>query len=590
MKKLLSIILVLILTMSLFAGCNTQEDAPIEEEEVVIELTESEKFDAFLQRLAVEALESSPITATFTLGDLEANGLFELASELDHIDLEEYGEAIATTREELIELEAFNYDELSKSQQLNYDLAKFNIDHSLAMSDFLYIDNVIQPSAGVQVNFPLALMQIEFESREEIDAFVLRVKEVPRLFDEVVIYEQERFELGYGLPGYLYDEVVEQIDAMLVEPEDFMMYLSFVDRIDAFEGLTDEERDAYKSEYLDIVTNELYPAFEVLKDQALAMNGSTASGSISEWADGRDYYDALVKYKTSDELDVEGLEAWASDQITELTIAFQNMYASNPEIFDMDFENIFPEYESLDEIYDIVDEVYKTEFMDYGVTFATENIIPEYLEEHLAAGFYFPVTVDGEDYGNMFLQADDYDEVTEDTVILYYHENIPGHHLYYSYISTSDEPLFRKMNEYLTYEEGWATYVQNLSFSHMGLPEGVDEFFLMNSAYSNAFLVLIDIKLHYEGLSVEEVKNEMMMLGFDEEGADSTITRMISKPGEMIHYMFGEYKMSQMKETFIEVKGDEYDVKDFHDFILSHYGLPFYVLEDELEDMRVVVQ
>lgn len=590
MKKLLSYLLILTLALSLFAGCETKEEVIEEVKEEVVELTEGEKFDVYLDRLAKEALENSPLTATFTLGDLEANGLFELASQLDHIDLEDYKLQVETTKGELEELLAFNYEELTVEQQRNYDLAKFNIDHSLAMSDFMYIENLIQPNAGVQVNFPLALMQIEFESREEIDAFVLRVKEVPRLFDEVVAYEQERFELGYGLPGYLYDEVAEQIDAMLVEPENYMMYLSFVDRVDAFEGLTDEERDAYKSEYLDIVSNELYPSFEALKNQALAMNGSTATGSISEWPDGKDYYNELVKYKTSDEFDVEGLEAWAAGEITAITLEFQNILAKNPDILEMDFESVFPSYESLDDVYEIVDKVYKTEFMDYGVTFATENIIPEYLEEHLAAGFYFPVTVDGEDYGNMFLQASDYDEVTEDTVILYYHENIPGHHLYYSYISQSDEPLFRKMNEFLSYEEGWATYVQNLAFSHLGLPEGLDTFFQLNMAYSNAFMVLIDIKLHYEGLSVEEVKNEMLMLGFDEEGVESSLNRMISKPGEMIHYMFGEYKMSQLKETFIEVKGDDYDAKEFHDFILSHYGLPFFILEAELEAMRPVAE
>jgi len=586
MKKILSFLLILILVMSLFVGCNKQETEEKSNEVEEVSLTESEKFDVFLDRLAKEALENSPLTATFTLGDLEKNGLFELASQLDHIDLEQYVEDVDIIKAELQELLAFNYDDLSKAQQINYELAKFNIDHSLAMSDFLYIENLIQPSAGVQVNFPLALMQIEFESKAEIDAFVLRVKEVPRLFDEVVDYEKERFELGYGLPGDLYDEVVEQIDAMLVEPKDYMMYLSFVDRIDAFEDLTNEERETYKTNYLDIVTNDLYPSFEALKTQALAMNGSTATGSISEWPDGKEYYNELVKYKTSDELDVAGLEAWALDEIAKITLEFQKLLSENPEILDMDFENVFPSYESLDDIYEIVNEVYKTEFYDYGVTFATENIIPEYLEEHLAAGFYFPITVDGEDYGNMFLQASDYDEVSEDTVILYYHENIPGHHLYYSYISKSDEPLFRKMNEYLTYEEGWASYVQNLSFAHMGLPEGLDTFFQLNMAYSNAFMVLIDIKLHYEGLSVDEVENEMLVLGFDAEGAESSMNRMISKPGEMIHYMFGEYKMNQMKDTFIEIKGDNYDPKDFHDFILSHYGLPFYILETELDEMR----
>jgi len=385
------------------------------------------------------------------------------------------------------------------------------------------------------------------------------------------------------VPGFLYKEVVEQIEAMLVEPENYMMYLSFVDRIDEFEGLSEDEKESYKTDYLEIIRNEIYPAFEVLKKQAIIMSLSTNSGSVSEWTDGKEYYNALVKYKTADELDVEGLKAWANDELESIVTSFQALTSKYPDLMSMNLNNAFPSYDSIDEVYEIVNEVYKTEFLDYGVTFASENIIPDYLEKHLAAGFYFPITIDGEDYGNMFLQASDYDEITADTVILYYHENIPGHHLYYSYISKSDQPMLRKMNEYLPYEEGWASYVQNLAFGHLGLEDGVDEFFQLNSAYTNAFMVLMDIKFHYDGISIDELTNELLSLGYEAESVDGIVNRMISKPGEMIHYMFGEYKMNELKKMYKEKMGKDYDVKLFHDFILYHYGLPFYIVENEMD-------
>jgi len=546
---------------------------------------DNEPFNVFIQEMAMAELEYSPLTATFTFGDLKEEGLFDLASELDHLDLGDHEVMIAGKKDELEELEAFEWGSLSRSQQTDYKLAKFNLENEIRLGEYEYIDNLIQPTSGIQVEFPLALMQIELETKDEIDAFIERIRKLPRLFDEVIAYEQERYEKGYGLPGYLYTEAAEQIDAMLVDPESFMMYLSFVDRIDAFEGLSEDEKKEYKKTYLALVKTDLYPAFEAIKEQSLRMSDSKAGGSISEWKDGKAYYEDLVAYKTSGEMDVEALEEWASAELSKAITGFQTAIEEYPDLEYMDYNAVLPIYNSIDDVYDMVERIYQAEFLDYGVSLASENIIPKYLEEHLAAGFYFPVTIDGEDYGNMFLRQDEYNNVTADTAILYYHENIPGHHLYYSYIANSDASLYRKMNEYLPYEEGWANYVQNQAFNYMGLPEGAAKFYKLNSAFANAFMVLIDIKFHYEGLSIDEVTKELMDIGYDEETVTSVVNRMICKPGEMIHYMYGEYKMNAFKREYEEKMGDAFDIKSFHEFILNHYGLPFFVVEEDINNL-----
>lgn len=548
-----------------------------------VTVTEGLRFDAFLEQMAKDALESSPLTATFTLGDLEKEGLKELSSQLDHLSLDSMEEGLQRSETNLKTLESIDKEQLSESQQINYELAKFNLTHEATLGKYEYIQSLIQASSGIQVDFPLALMQIEFESKDEIDAFLLRVQEFPRLVDEVIAYEQERYSKGYALPGYIYGQVVQQIDDMLVEPENFLMVLSFTDRIDQFEGLSDTEKGHYKSSYLHIINEQIYPAMEKLRDQAASMESSEASGSISDWPDGKAYYEDLVGYMTSDELDVQGLEEWATNEINTITTQFQTLINADPQILDIDFEAAFPTYKSIEEIYAAINKVYKKDFNDYGITFATENIIPQYLEDTLPAGFYFPITVDGEDYGNMYLQQKDYDQPTADTLMLFYHENIPGHHLYYSYISKSDEPLYRKMNEYLAYEEGWATYCQNLALSNMGLDDSLAQFFELNNAYTNAFMVLMDIQLHYYGKSVDEIKQQFLSLGYDETSIDSMVDRMISKPGETIHYMYGSDKITEWRTAFEDAKGPFFDPKEFHDFVLSHYGLPFFVVEAQMK-------
>lgn len=557
------------------AGCSAIEKK--------VTVTETQRFDVFLEDMAKNALKSSPLTATFTLGDLQKEGLYDLASQLDHISIEEAEDNIQQNATYLETLKSFDLSALSEQQKLNYALAEFNLTAGDELVHYMYIQNLLQASSGIQVDFPLALMQIEFESKEEIDAFILRVKEFPRLVDETILYEKERFSLGYGLPGYIYTDVAQQIRDMLVEPENFLMMLSFSDRIDRFEGLTEEVKATYKATYLEIVKKELYPAFEKLKDQAVEMEISTASGSISDWSDGKAYYEDLVNYMTSEELDVKELEEWANNEIDTITQQFQDIITNNPSLLESDFQTALPTYNSMEEIYSAINKVYKAEFNDYGITFASENIIPPYLEKNLAAGFYFPITVDGEDYGNMYLQKKDYDQPTADTLMLYYHENIPGHHLYYSYVSKSDQPLYRKMNEYLAYEEGWATYCQNLAFENMGLDKDLAQFFELNSAYSNAFMVLMDIKLHYEGMSISDVKQQFLNIGYDQDSVDSMVDRMISKPGETIHYMYGNDKMNEWKDRFKNAKGSNFDPKEFHDFVLSHFGLPFFVVEKELD-------
>jgi uncharacterized protein (DUF885 family) len=61
------------------------------------------------------------------------------------------------------------------------------------------------------------------------------------------------------------------------------------------------------------------------------------------------------------------------------------------------------------------------------------------------------------------------------------------------------------------------------------------------------------------------------------------IDRYISWPGQALSYKLGEYTIWQLRRKSEESLGAEFDVRAFHDFILSLGSVPLDVLTDEVD-------
>lgn len=570
----LIILSTLIATLMITACTGTNENS--EEEQA--------RFDLYMEELAISELQSSPVDATFTVGDLEKYGLEGLLYEIDDASAEGFIQQIDSAKKVLKDLKRFNYKGLTKEQKLTYDIVKFQNELIVEGEDFLYNTNGLQPMSGIQLEVPLAFMQVELESEDEVDAYLERLKKVPTLFQQVIEIEKEKAARELMMPEYLYDDTLEQIDKMTTTPEEYMLYLSFCERIDLL-NLDASNKEDYKQKCLEVIKNEIFPAYENLEKEIKEIKKlSTVEAGISEWDNGEDYYEYLIKTKTSYDMDVEELRAWAEDELSKGQQAVLTVAMERPELFETeDLYGLFPAIESKDEIYNIVNQIQQDLFLDYNVEIAKEHVIPDYLEDYLPAGFYFPISIDKEDYGNMYLSQDTYNNPGLDGFQLYLHENIPGHHMYFSVLYDKDIPMIRKIYDWLPYEEGWATYMQDLIYEYSGLDEDTEEFFKGNSQFANAYYILLDIGVHIDGWSREEAINRMTALGIPEEDVVESIDRIITNPGEIIHYMYGGYKMQGYLSKCKDELGEKFNIKDFHDLILENGGVPF-VLMDKVVD------
>lgn len=554
--------------------------------------SERKDFDLWTTCLIPDILRSSPLSASFKYGNLEEIGLEELSSKLDDFSAVYFESEMIKAQNNLQKLKAFDFALLDQEQKLTYEMLLFQNQLNIEAMPYLYYSHIIEPSSGFQMHLPISLIQIELTNSEDIEAYLCRLKQIPRLFDQLIEYELIKAERGLLMPESLYDSVLEQLEQLLVNPENFIIYVAFSEQIDKIPNMDPQIKEAYRYKCLLIIEEQIYPAYNKLIETIQDIKPLAISDKgVCSYPHGKEYYEYIIKRETSYDMSAEALRGWVTEELYQNIDCIQQLYKDYPEL--LNFNNIgdvLPIYNSLNELYALEEKCLEDQFYDYNILRATENIIPKYLEQYVASGFYFPIAIDGSKYGTMYLQENAYTNISTSTLELYFHENIPGHHLYFSRFYQSDAPMIRKMISWLPYEEGWAQYIQGVSIDYYGLDEPMTKLIKATSKLSYYYMLLIDIQYHYDGISMEEAKKAFINLGFPEISAKKIVNRMVAHPGEIIHYVYGAYKIESYLSQCKSALGDHFNIKDFHEMILTHAGLPFttmdQVVNDYIEDME----
>lgn len=578
-------VLIILLVLSMFfTGCTKKavSNEPVEPIAVYTkDMVEDQvkDFDTFTLMLVPKLLQNSPLTASFKFDDLESLGLSQLNYHLDDLSEEQLAKSIEDAKYVLNYLSTINYELLSEQQKNTYDLLLYQNQMIVESEPFTYYEALIEPSSGIQTNILLTLVQLDLEDEADVEAYLSRISELPRLIDQVIDFETKRAQSGLLLPASLYDSVLEQMDSIITEPEDFILYTYFCDELISLEA-SNINTDNAKQRCLTIVKDKILPAYAKLYESVNNLKQyAPQTIGVYAYSNGKEYYNYLVRKETSYNLTGDQLSEWASNQIVSITNQIKDLYQKEPVLQTTSLANSLPSYDDMADLYAIAQQCLNDLFYDYSVEPATDYVIPSYLESYVAAGFYFPVTIDGNSFGNMYLQEASYDNPTVSTLELIFHEDIPGHHLYFTQFYQSDAPLIRKLSSWLPYQEGWAQYIQTACIDYFGLSPSEAQLLKLVNGLTNYYMLKIDIGVHYEGMSQETALSVLTQLGYSEESSKKVLNRIIANPGEVIHYIFGAYKIESYRNLCQEQLGPYFDIRAFHDFILSHGELPFTTMD-----------
>lgn len=178
------------------------------------------------------------------------------------------------------------------------------------------------------------------------------------------------------------------------------------------------------------------------------------------------------------------------------------------------------------------------------------------------------------------------------------HETVPGHHLQYTYAISRQLPEFRKGRDYrrifgapllfpvyTAYDEGWALYSEYLG-EEMGVYRDSYELFGRNSEEMlRAVRLVVDTGLHLFNWSRSEAMDYMSdntCLGVEDIAEE--VDRYLTWPGQACAYKIGELKIKELRRLAESRLGDLFDVKKFHDTVLSLGAVPLCILETEVTE------
>ena len=134
------------------------------------------------------------------------------------------------------------------------------------------------------------------------------------------------------------------------------------------------------------------------------------------------------------------------------------------------------------------------------------------------------------------------------------------------------------------YTEGWGLYAEYLG-EEMGMYE--DPYVLfgrLSEEMVRACRLVVDTGMHALGWSRKKAIDFMQSNTADDvEDLVSEVNRYISIPGQACAYKIGEIKLRELRKLAAEKLGEKFDVRKFHDFVLTMGNMPLTTLEKQVK-------
>jgi uncharacterized protein (DUF885 family) len=206
--------------------------------------------------------------------------------------------------------------------------------------------------------------------------------------------------------------------------------------------------------------------------------------------------------------------------------------------------------------------------------------------EHSTIAYYREPAADGSRPGRYYINT------THPTTrpryeaeVLAFHESIPGHHLQIAIgQERTDLPTFRRYGGFTAYIEGWGLYTERLS-DEMALYSGdLDRIGVLSFDGWRASRLVVDTGMHALGWTRQRAIDFMLEhTALAPNNVANEVDRYISMPGQALAYKIGQLELLRLRAHARDRLGPAFDIKAFHDTVLTESSLPLSVLAGIVE-------
>lgn len=154
------------------------------------------------------------------------------------------------------------------------------------------------------------------------------------------------------------------------------------------------------------------------------------------------------------------------------------------------------------------------------------------------------------------------------------HEGYPGHHMQLVLANRQDAPI-RHLFGNNAYCEGWALYCEEMMYEEGFYPDEITRLFQLKDVLWRACRVIVDASLQTGRMSFEEAVDFLVdEAKLERINAEAEVTWYSYSPAYPMSYLMGKRGILAIREAYQEALGDRFDLKEFHDRLLSLGSIP----------------
>ncbi|MES2054761.1 MAG: DUF885 domain-containing protein [Pseudomonadota bacterium] len=557
----------------------------------------------FLDKAFDEQTSLSPETQT------------QLGFKTSYDRLDDYTDAAAIRARDLAERQLkemharFRPDQLGQSARVSYRLFEYEVTRGRESFQFRKLRFPVSTNGSPAGEIPVLLINNhKVDTVEDAQAYIARLRDTERVMRETAALMREQAAAGI-IPNKV-NFAPARADARKIiagapfdNGPDSTLMADFSKKVAALNAPA-ATREKLLSDARAALTGPFRRGYDLL-GAALDEIEPKSKGNFGAWSlpDGAAYYADRLKSSTTTNLTADEIHQLGLRQVAAIR---QEMEAIKQEVgFKGTLEQFFDHIRTDPQFKYPNTEAGREEYLRdaRGVIASVMAVAPRYFhtlpkaplevravekwrEGTAPTAFYNPPSADGSRPGIYYVNLVDMNQTQKVQVAgIAAHEGAPGHHFQ---IARQQEltgiPKFRKFGGYGAYTEGWGLYSERLA-NEMGVyKDPYARLGMLSLQVWRAIRLVLDTGIHSKRWTREQaIAYFKSNSSISEKDIEREVDRYFNWPGQATSYMVGQLKIAELRARAEKELGPRFDIRDFHEAVLSQGALPLDVLEEQVD-------
>ncbi len=588
-RRLLSILIVLVLLTCVCCNKSSQTNNQTNNQDVSTDqakYTYQAKFDVFTDEVFNYYITKDSLTLNYTLANPENYNIKDFTPTFGTYTKEAMDTDTSKLKEFQKALDDFDRTQLTKDQQLTFDILKEQLENEIPAEKYYYLHEVLSPTTGLQAQLPVLLAEYHFYKEQNVVDYLKLLTCIDEYFDEICTFEQEKSKEGLFMSDTSADDIIAQCQEFIKNADSNYLITTFSSRLDTI--VKDEaKKKAYIEENKSAVKNHVIPAYEKLIATLTSLKGTGKNDAgLCNLENGKEYYEYMVRSNVGSYRSIDDIRGLLTSYLTAAILNMQRVAANDQSVI----ESISsPNYRLTDpaKIMDYLKDAISNDFPAISPVNYTIKYVDKSLEEYMSPAFYLTPPIDNCSENMVYINKGSNTDMSNIFTTIA-HEGYPGHLYQTVYFQQQLPSLLRSVVDFGGYSEGWATYVECYSYGLGGLDKNLTQVLQNNLVATLCIYGNVDVGVNYYGWDKAKTKEYLTNFGISDDSTISQIyNAIVAEPCNYLKYILGYIEISEMKLKAEKSLGDKFVLKDFHTFYLNMGPTQFDLMNTYLDQWLV---